>query len=141
MLKRHDVPLAMPPAPGQIGWASFACILLRGAMVQAIGPMDDGYFLYFEDTEYCLRAARAGWQVAYVAQARCVHFRGGSGPVKAMAAAKQTVAGLLLCLAHPVSVSGAWRFGASGRPIWPGFWGAASAQLRRSCGQAGARRP
>lgn len=88
-LWRHDVPLAMPPAPDQIGWASFACILLRGAMVQAIGPMDDGYFLYFEDTEYCLRAARAGWPVVYVAQARCVHFRGGSGPVKAMAAANK----------------------------------------------------
>jgi GT2 family glycosyltransferase len=51
--------------------------------------MDDGYFLYFEDTEYCLRAARAGWSVAYVPQARAVHFRGGSGPVKAMAAAKK----------------------------------------------------
>jgi len=88
-LKRHEVALTMPPAPDQIGWASFACILLRGAMVQAIGPMDDGYFLYFEDTEYCLRAGRAGWSVVYVAQARAVHFRGGSGPVKAMAAANK----------------------------------------------------
>lgn len=89
ILKRHEVPLTMPPAPDQIGWASFACILLRATMVQAIGPMDAGYFLYFEDTEYCLRAARAGWGVAYVPEARAVHFRGGSGPVKAMAAAKK----------------------------------------------------
>lgn len=89
MFKRHEVAMQMPPAAGQIGWASFACILLRGAMVRSIGLMDEGYFLYFEDTEYCLRAARSGWSVAYVAEARAIHFRGGSGPVKAMAAAKR----------------------------------------------------
>lgn len=85
LLARYAVPLAMPPAPEQIGWASFACILLRGDMVQAIGPMDEGYFLYFEDTEYCLRARRAGWRIAYIPKARAVHFRGGSAPVKALA--------------------------------------------------------
>jgi GT2 family glycosyltransferase len=51
LLRRYDLPLGIPPAADQIGWASFACILLRGAMVAAIGPMDEGYFLYFEDTE------------------------------------------------------------------------------------------
>lgn len=85
LLHRYEVSLTMPPAPGAIGWASFACILLRGAMVTRIGPMDEGYFLYFEDAEYCLRARRAGWGVAYVDAARAVHFRGGSGPVKSLA--------------------------------------------------------
>ena len=92
-LHRHVVALDMPPAEGAIEWASFACILLRGSMVQAIGPMDQGYFLYFEDSEYCLRARRAGWRIAYVDQARAVHFRGGSGPVKAMAAARKRLPG------------------------------------------------
>lgn len=85
MLKRYEVALTMPPAPDQIGWASFACILLRGEMVDQIGPMDEGYFLYFEDTEYCLRATRAGWGIRYVPEARAVHFRGGSAPVKSLA--------------------------------------------------------
>lgn len=85
MLKRYEVALNMPPAPDQIGWASFACILLRGEMVEQIGPMDEGYFLYFEDTEYCLRATRAGWGIRYVPEARAVHFRGGSAPVKSLA--------------------------------------------------------
>lgn len=84
VLHRHDVPLQMPPRDDQIGWASFACILLRGAMIKAIGPMDEGYFLYFEDVEYCMRARRAGWGITYVPDARAVHFRGGSGPVKAL---------------------------------------------------------
>lgn len=87
LLRAWDVPLDMPPGPGEIGWASFACILLRRQMADAIGPMDEGYFLYFEDTEYCLRAGRAGWRIAHAPQARVVHLRGGSAPVKALATA------------------------------------------------------
>lgn len=89
LLARWDVPLAMPPAPRDIGWASFACILLRNEMFAALGPMDEGYFLYFEDTEYCWRARKAGWRIAYVPEARVVHFRGGSGPVKALEKARK----------------------------------------------------
>ena len=89
LLKHRVVALELPPEPGQIEWASFACILLRGDMVRALGPMDDGYFLYFEDSEYALRATRAGWGVIYVPEAKAVHFRGGSGPVKAQAAARK----------------------------------------------------
>lgn len=89
LLARHDMPLPSPPEHEAIGWASFACILLRGSMVDQIGPMDEGYFLYFEDTEYCLRAGRAGWTIRHVPQARAVHFRGGSAPVKSLAAARK----------------------------------------------------
>ena len=78
------VPLGLDPDPKEIRWASFACILLRAEMVREIGPMDEGYFLYFEDSEYSLRAYRAGWGVAYVTDAHAVHFRGGSGPLKDM---------------------------------------------------------
>lgn len=89
LLGRWDVPMPMPPRDEEIGWASFACILLRYEMVGRIGPMDEGYFLYFEDTEYCWRARRAGWRIAYVGEARAVHYRGGSGPVKALAQARK----------------------------------------------------
>lgn len=89
LFQRFDVPLGTAPDVTQIEWASFACILLRGDMVRALGPMDDAYFLYFEDEEYALRARRAGWDIAFVPQARAVHFRGGSGPVKTLQAAKK----------------------------------------------------
>jgi GT2 family glycosyltransferase len=85
LLRHYDMPLNIDPDPANIGWASFACILLRGDMVQEIGLMDEGYFLYFEDTEYCMRAQRAGWTIAHVPQAHAVHFRGGSAPVKSLA--------------------------------------------------------
>ncbi|WP_417242305.1 glycosyltransferase [Celeribacter sp.] len=86
-LKRHDQPLDMPPVAADIGWASFAAIVIRREVIAAIGPMDEGFFLYFEDTDYCLSAARAGWFIAYVDGARVVHFRGGSAPVKKLGAA------------------------------------------------------
>ena len=86
LLNRHVVALDLPPGPDQIEWASFACILLRGEMVRQIGAMDEGYFLYFEDAEYSLRARRNGWDVVYAPTARAVHHRGGSGPLKTMAA-------------------------------------------------------
>ncbi|MGB7243706.1 MAG: glycosyltransferase family 2 protein [Sulfitobacter sp.] len=82
LLKRYDIPLDMPPAPDQIDWASFACIMLSGRMIDALGTLDQGYFMYFEDIEYCWRARKAGWRIIYVPQARAVHYRGGSGPVQ-----------------------------------------------------------
>ncbi|MFD2858395.1 glycosyltransferase family 2 protein [Seohaeicola zhoushanensis] len=84
LFKHREVSLGPDPVPVDIEWASFACILLRGEMIREIGPMDEGYFLYFEDVEYCLRARRAGWGIRQVRGARAVHFRGGSGPVKSL---------------------------------------------------------
>ena len=88
-LKGREVSLGPDPDEQAIEWASFACILLRHEMVQQVGPMDEGYFLYFEDAEYCLRAHRAGWKVLRAGDAVAIHFRGGSGPVKALAAARK----------------------------------------------------
>jgi len=89
LFKRFEVSLGREPDVPAMQWASFACILLRHDMVKSIGPMDEGYFLYFEDAEYCLRAGRAGWGLERAPNACAVHFRGGSGPVKALAAAKK----------------------------------------------------
>ena len=91
LFKRHDVPLDMPPAPDQIDWVSFASIMARAEMIEEIGMMDEGYFLYSEDTEYCWRARQAGWGVLYAPEARAIHHRGGSAPVKAQAAAKKRI--------------------------------------------------
>lgn len=89
ILRKHEVAIGPDPKPEEIEWASFASILIRGQMMDEIGLMDEGYFLYFEDAEFCLRARRAGWKFGYAPQATTVHFRGGSGPVKALAASKK----------------------------------------------------
>lgn len=89
LLRKREVALGLHPSPENVEWVSFACVLLRRDMIKALGLMDEGYFLYFEDAEYGLRARRAGWGCAFVPEARVIHYRGGSGPVKALQKAKK----------------------------------------------------
>jgi len=63
------------------GWLTGACLLVRRAALADVGLLDDGYFMYFEETDWCRRLANAGWEGWYVGCAEVVHFGGGSsGP-------------------------------------------------------------
>lgn len=59
-------------------WTSFACVLIKAEVLNDVGMLDEGYFMYFEDTEYCRRARRAGWEITHNPAARIVHLIGGS---------------------------------------------------------------
>ena len=83
LLGRFEVALPVSDTPITCDWASFACILLRREAADAAGPMDDGFFMYFEDADYCRRLAKAGYSTIYDPSAWVVHLRGGSSPVKA----------------------------------------------------------
>lgn len=87
ILKRYDVPLGPNPQPADIGWVSFACVLIRHVAFTRTGGLDDGFFLYYEDAEFSRRVRQDGWRIYYVPDAKVVHFRGGSGPVKALSRA------------------------------------------------------
>ncbi|MGB1251522.1 MAG: glycosyltransferase family 2 protein [Candidatus Promineifilaceae bacterium] len=88
LLKRFDVPIDVSETPMQPDWTSFAAVMLRGETVRQIGWMDDGYFMYFEDNDYCRRARQAGWQIQHWPAAHIVHLRGGSSNVKAATIAR-----------------------------------------------------
>lgn len=57
-------------------------MLVRLRLLDQIGLVDDGFFMYFEDVEFCRRARKAGWDIVHNPKARVVHLRGGSSPVK-----------------------------------------------------------
>lgn len=59
-----------------------ACMLIRRAVVDQIGDLDERFFFFVEDAEYCARARRHGWKVKYVPQSHVVHLRGGSSSQK-----------------------------------------------------------
>lgn len=57
-----------------IGWALGACFLIRRAALEKVGLLDERFFLYVEDTDYCRRMWEHEWEVHYVATAEMVHF-------------------------------------------------------------------
>jgi len=62
-----------------VDWATGACMLVRRSAIEAVGPMDEGFFLYYEDVEWCHRMRDAGWTVLVEPDSCCTHARGGSG--------------------------------------------------------------
>jgi GT2 family glycosyltransferase len=55
-----------------------ACILIRREALDRVGPLDEGYFMYCEEVDWCWRARRAGWQIYHVPRAVVVHHGGQS---------------------------------------------------------------
>jgi GT2 family glycosyltransferase len=55
-----------------------ACMLARRDAVEAAGPLDEDFFLFSEETDWCYRFARAGWKVLFFPGAECVHVGGAS---------------------------------------------------------------
>ncbi|WP_188149408.1 glycosyltransferase family 2 protein [Teredinibacter waterburyi] len=82
LLSRWDVPLDIDPEPSFPEWTSFACVMVRRSVIDDVGLMDDDYFLYYEDVDYCRSVRAAGWSIVNIPSARVVHLRGGSSPVK-----------------------------------------------------------
>jgi N-acetylglucosaminyl-diphospho-decaprenol L-rhamnosyltransferase len=66
-------------------WVSGASMLLRAEMLDEIGLMDEDYFLYFEETDYCRRASSHGWKCWFVPESRIVHLVGRSTGVTGVA--------------------------------------------------------
>ncbi len=70
-----------PPAPTQVtrvDWVSGASMIIRRELIDAIGPLDEGLYTYFDDVDYCLNSKRAGWETWYVPASRVVHLEGAS---------------------------------------------------------------
>ena len=85
----RGLPEAHPGADGLVEapWVSFACIAVARSVIERIGGLDDGFFMYFEDMDYCRRAAEAGFVVRMAPDARVVHLKGGTSPVQSQTAA------------------------------------------------------
>jgi len=64
--------------PRPVGWVSGACLMLRMEAVRDVGLLDDGYFMYMEDLDWCERARQRGWQILYLPGASVTHLFGSS---------------------------------------------------------------
>lgn len=78
VLSRWVVAMEVPEGPCPVDWVSGACMMVRREVLDSIGMLDEGYFLYYEEVDFCHRARRAGWPCWYVPAARVVHLIGQS---------------------------------------------------------------
>lgn len=61
-----------------VGWVVGAAMMIRREVFDAIGLMDEGYFLYFDEVDFCARAATAGFERWFLPTARVMHHTGAA---------------------------------------------------------------
>jgi N-acetylglucosaminyl-diphospho-decaprenol L-rhamnosyltransferase len=55
-----------------------ACMMVRREAIQQVGPMDEGFFMYCEEVDWCYRIKQAGWKIYYTPDAEIIHHGGQS---------------------------------------------------------------
>jgi GT2 family glycosyltransferase len=61
------------PDRGPVGWVTGGCLLVRRECFEQLGGLDESFFLYYEDVDFCQRAATAGWSVWYDPRLEVTH--------------------------------------------------------------------
>lgn len=84
VLHRWSVAVPMESVPQRVDWVAGASMMVRAAVLEAIGGLDENYFLYFEEPDFCYRAGRAGFSTWYVPASRVMHIGGQSTKVQSM---------------------------------------------------------
>jgi hypothetical protein len=65
-------------SPLEVDWVSGACMVVRRSAAAAVGPMDERFFMYWEDADWCRRMREKGWKVRYLPAATVCHSVGES---------------------------------------------------------------
>jgi GT2 family glycosyltransferase len=70
-----------------VDWVGGAALMIRREVIEQIGVLDEGYFMYSEETDWCFRVRKAGWDICYLSDAPIAHL-GGQSSQKASARMK-----------------------------------------------------
>ncbi len=73
-LNLHYQPL--PTEPVEVAAISGSFMFVRRQALDAVGPLDEGYFLHCEDLDWFVRFHQAGWKIAFVPDVRVIHHKG-----------------------------------------------------------------
>ena len=74
LLSKYIISLPIPKTTQKVDWLAGASMMMRRGVLQKIGLFDENYFLYFEETDLCLRAAKAGYPVLFVRESEVTHI-------------------------------------------------------------------
>lgn len=61
-----------------VDWVTGAALMARREAIEQVGPLDEGFFMYSEELDWCRRFREAGWRVVYLPTARVIHYGGKS---------------------------------------------------------------
>lgn len=78
LLSRYYVQDKAADETVDVDWVIGACLMTRRELVQQIGGMDEAFFMYSEELDWCRRFKLAGWRVVYLPAAKVVHHLGRS---------------------------------------------------------------
>jgi GT2 family glycosyltransferase/serine acetyltransferase len=76
LLNRWVITLPISNEASPADWLAGACMILRWRVFDQVGLMDEAYFMYFEEVDFCLNAKRSGWPIWYVPSCHVVHLVG-----------------------------------------------------------------
>ena len=74
LLARWAVPVPIPTVTTAVDWLAGASLLMRRSVLDQIGLFDESFFLYFEETDLCRRAQKAGYKIIYVRESEVTHI-------------------------------------------------------------------
>ncbi|MEQ8541382.1 MAG: glycosyltransferase family 2 protein [Coleofasciculus sp. D1-CHI-01] len=81
LLEQWVVAPPVPEAACQTDWVAGASMIVRREVFEQVGLLDEDYFMYYEEMDFCLQAKKAGWSCWYVPESRVVHLVGQSSGV------------------------------------------------------------
>lgn len=78
VLTRYYMNDTRDDATQPVDWVNGAAMFVRRAVYDQIGGLDEGFFMYSEELDWCYRAKQAGWEIFYLPSAQITHFEGKS---------------------------------------------------------------
>jgi GT2 family glycosyltransferase len=76
--RRYHLTDRLADVPQPVDWLVGAALMLRREAWQQVGPLDEGFFMYFEELDWCRRCRAAGWEIHYLPAAEVIHYEGKS---------------------------------------------------------------
>jgi N-acetylglucosaminyl-diphospho-decaprenol L-rhamnosyltransferase len=64
--------------PFEVDWVDGACFLIRRDVIAEVGDLDEAYFLYAEELDWCFRVRKAGWTIVALPDVTMIHYQGQS---------------------------------------------------------------
>ena len=78
LLRRYYMADTSDDAVQTVDWLVGACLLVRRQAYEQVGGLDEGFFMYSEELDWCKRLKDAGWEVVYLPTATVIHHEGKS---------------------------------------------------------------